>query len=72
MLLAWSINRGTAVIAKSVNSKHLLENYNAVGIELEPGEMERINQLNRHYRYINGAFLAGKNSPYTIGGIWDE
>jgi len=71
VLLAWAINRGTSVISKSVNPKHLLANFDAVGIELASGELERISQLDRCYRYINGSFLAGKNSPYTIGGIWD-
>ena len=64
--------RGTAVISKSVKPAHLLANFAALEIELEPGEMERISRMNRHYRYINGAFFAGKNSPYTKADIWDE
>jgi alcohol dehydrogenase (NADP+) len=72
VLLAWAINRDTAVIPKSVNPVHLQANLEAAGMELNAGEMTRIDNLNRHYRYLSGAFLAGKNSPYTIGGIWDE
>ena len=72
VLLAWAVNRGTAVIPKSVNPKHLQSNLEAADIELSEREMEGINELNRHYRYVTGAFFAGKKSPYTIGGIWDE
>ncbi|MBL4820035.1 MAG: aldo/keto reductase [Gammaproteobacteria bacterium] len=72
VLLAWAINRGTAVIPKSVNPGHLRSNFEAAAVDLSAAEMSRINKLDRLYRYINGSFLAGKKSPYTIGGIWDE
>ena len=72
LLLAWAINRGTAVIPKSVNPAHMLSNLQAQCIELDQSDMNCINRLNQHYRYINGSFFAGKNSPYTVGGIWDE
>ena len=72
VLLAWAVGRNTAVIPKSVNPQHLKSNLEAADIELNEEEMARINALNRHYRFINGAFFAGKNSPYTVGGIWDE
>jgi alcohol dehydrogenase (NADP+) len=72
VLLAWAINRGTAVIPKSVDPVHLQANLEAADIELSAGEMCSVDNLNRHYRFLSGAFLAGKKSPYTIGGIWDE
>ena len=72
LLLAWAVNRGTAVIPKSVNPQHLQSNLAAADIELSSEEMKRVNELDRHYRYVSGAFFAGKKSPYTVGGIWDE
>jgi len=72
VLLAWAVNRGTAVIPKSVTPAHLQANLEAVDVELGAEELACIDELNRHYRYLNGAFLAGKKSPYTIGGIWNE
>ena len=72
LLLAWAVNRGTAAIPKSVNPRHLQSNLEAADVELGNEEMKRINELNRHYRFVSGAFFAGKKSPYTIGGIWDE
>ncbi len=72
VLLAWAVNRGTVVIPKSVSPAHLLSNLESIKIELGDSEMNRIDSLDRHYRFINGSFFAGKNSPHTIGGIWDE
>ncbi|MBT8147785.1 MAG: aldo/keto reductase [Gammaproteobacteria bacterium] len=72
VLLAWAVNRGTAVIPKSVNPQRLQSNLEAADIELTAEDMERLDELDRHYRYVSGAFFAGKKSPYTIGGIWDE
>ncbi len=72
VLLAWAVNRGTSVIPKSVNPDHLKSNLEAADITLEAGELDQLNNLDRHYRYVNGAFFAGRKSPYTVGGIWDE
>ena len=72
ILLAWAVNRGTSVIPKSVNPQRLQLNFDAAAIELNSTEMNLIDGLDRHYRYVTGSFFAGKNSPYTIGGIWDE
>ena len=72
VLLAWAINRGTAVIPKSVNPSRMRSNLVAADVELTDGEMDAISGLNRHYRYVKGGFFTGKGSPYTIGGIWDE
>jgi len=72
VLLAWAVNRGTAVIPKSVNPDRLRQNLQAADITLGADEMQRIDSLDRHYRYVSGSFFAGRNSPYTIGGIWDE
>ena len=72
VLLAWAVNRGTSVIPKSVNPQRLQENIAAAEIELGEDEMLAIHGLDRHFRYVTGSFFAGKNSPYTIGGIWDE
>ncbi|MEZ5490648.1 MAG: aldo/keto reductase [Gammaproteobacteria bacterium] len=72
VLLAWAVNRGTSVIPKSVNPQRLKSNLEAAAITLDDAEMARIDGLDRHYRYVTGSFFAGRHSPYTIGGIWDE
>jgi len=72
ILLAWAVTRGVSVIPKSVDSDRLRQNLAAGDMELSEAEMQRIDGLDRHYRFISGSFFAGRNSPYTIGGIWDE
>ena len=72
IMLAWAINRGTSVIPKSVNPQRLKENLEAANIELSPLEMEKINQLDQHYRYIKGDFWCLEGSGYTLENLWDE
>ena len=72
ILLAWAVNRGTAVIPKSVNPTRLKLNLLAAEISLEQTEMTRIDNLDRHFRYVTGAFFASEGSPYTVAGLWDE
>lgn len=72
ILLAWAVNRGTAVIPKSVNPGRQRLNLEAAEIELDQAEMARINGLDRHFRYVIGDFFARGGSPYTVAGLWDE
>ena len=72
ILLAWAVNRGTAVIPKSVNPGRLQLNLEAASIELTAQEMQSINELNKNYRYVDGSFWTAKDSPYTFANIWDE
>jgi alcohol dehydrogenase (NADP+) len=72
IMLAWAINRGTSVIPKSVNSQRLVENLTAVDIELSSFEMEKLNNLDQHYRYIKGDFWCLEGSGYTLQNLWDE
>ncbi|MEA5141132.1 aldo/keto reductase [Arcicella rigui] len=72
IMLAWAINRGTSVIPKSVNPQRLKENLEAATIELSSLEMEKINQLDQHYRYIKGDFWCLEGSGYTLENLWDE
>jgi alcohol dehydrogenase (NADP+) len=72
MMLAWAVNRGTAVIPKSVNPQRLKENLAAADIELTPQEMEIMRGLDLHYRYIKGNFWCLEGSDYTLENLWDE
>ena len=72
IMLAWAVNRGTSVIPKSVNSQRLKENLMAADIELSPLEMEKLNNLDQHYRYIKGDFWCLEGSGYTLENLWDE
>ena len=72
IMLAWAVNRGTSVIPKSVNPQRLKENLAAADIELSANEMNQINHLDQHYRYIKGDFWCLENSDYTLENLWDE
>ncbi len=72
VLIAWAMKRGTAVIPKSVSPERLKQNFEATHVSLTATNMEEINTLNKHYRYIDGSFWTPEGSPYTIANLWDE
>lgn len=72
ILIAWAINRDTVVIPKSTNEVRLKQNLEAAAIALTATEMSQIDRLDKHYRYVTGAFFALPDSDYTIANLWDE
>jgi len=72
VMLAWAVCRGTSVIPKSVNPQRLAQNLAAANIELSASQMEAMNALDQHYRYIKGDFWCLEGSDYTIANLWDE
>ncbi len=53
VVLSWQINRGVAVIPKSVHEARLKENIASVNIALDNEDMKKIESLNKNFRYIN-------------------
>lgn len=72
VLLAWAVNRGTAVIPKSVHRERLVQNLQSADIELSGEDMQQLDALDRHYRYVNARFFELPGGPYTAAEIWDE
>lgn len=72
VLIAWAIAHETAVIPKTVRPGRLAENLAGSRLELDSEALARLNGLDRHRRYISGAFWAKPGSPYTVAGLWDE
>jgi alcohol dehydrogenase (NADP+) len=72
VLIQWAIARGTAVIPKSVHPERLKQNFQAAQLELTKAEMEQINALDTHFRFLNGEFWARDGSGYTVANLWDE
>lgn len=72
VLIAWAVNRDTVVIPKSTNEGRLKQNLEASSIQLSQEEMSQINQLDKHFRYVTGAFFALPGSDYTLSNLWDE
>jgi len=72
VLIRWAIERGTAVIPKSVNAGRIKENFNALDISLSQQDMDAIAQLDIHERYVGGDFWIMEGSSYTFENLWDE
>lgn len=70
VLISWHTQRGCAAIPKSTSKEHIQENFKAARIELSKEDMRKINLLDRHYRFITGAFFEEKSKGYT--DIYDE
>jgi alcohol dehydrogenase (NADP+) len=72
ILIAWAVNRGSAVIPKSTNPDRIRMNLEAGDIQLSTEEMHAIAALDRHFRYIDGTFWTVEGSPYTLASLWGE
>lgn len=72
ILIRWAIERGTAVIPKSVNPGRIQQNLAAAEVQLAAEEMAAIARLGRNQRYVNGTPWVVEGGPYTLENIWDE
>ena len=72
VLIAWAIQRGTAVIPKSVHPQRLQQNFEASQTLLSNLSMGQIDQIDLHYRFIDGTFWTRDEGPYTLQNLWDE
>jgi alcohol dehydrogenase (NADP+) len=71
VLLAWAMQRGTAVIPKSIHPERLQQNLAAQALTLTTEEMVAVGGLDRGYRFVDGSFWAMPGSPYTLDNLWD-
>ena len=72
VLIAWALARGTAVSPKSTNPQRIEQNLAAAGLALTPEDLQRIESLDRHRRYVEGDMWTPPGSPYTAASLWDE
>jgi len=70
VLIAWALKRGTAVIPKSTNPEHIASNFDALEIELDSDDMQKIAAMESEYRYVDGSFWAMEGSPYSMKDLW--
>lgn len=64
VVLAWQIQRGICVIPKSVHENRLRENFSAQIVELDKDDIEKINALDKGYRFITGDKFLNKSAGY--------
>lgn len=72
VLIGWAVQRGTAVIPKSVNPQRLKQNLAAAEVSLSENDLQQIDRLDQNRRYVDGEFWACKGSPYTVANLWNE
>jgi len=51
VILRWGVQRGTAIIPKSIKAERLRENINLFHFEMSDEEMEKMNGLNENKHY---------------------
>ena len=66
VLISWAIQRGTAVIPKSVNVERMKENLDGAEVSLTEEDMQEIAKIDQNRRYVSGEF------PYLTANVWDE
>jgi alcohol dehydrogenase (NADP+) len=69
VLLRWAIQKGIAVIPKSVTPSRIHENFEAVNLVLTTDQMAAIDRLDRHHRMSGGWNYGGE---FTLANLWDE
>ncbi len=72
ILISWTIQRGCAVIPKSVNPFRLQQNLAAADLSLTQEDMQQIARLDRNFRYYSGKFWVLPGGSYTQANLWDE
>jgi len=69
--ISWGINRGTAVIPKSVKKSRIIENFEATKLQLDEEDIRQINSLEGPFRYTTGKGWLREGSPYSREDLWD-
>ena len=72
VLLCWALQRGTLAIPKSSSRNRLVENLAAAQMRLDASDMSQLEDMDQHYRIIDGNFWAVPGSGYTVADLWDE
>lgn len=70
ILISWALHRGTSVIPKSVNPSRIVQNFQAQAVELSKEDMNKIEALDKDYRFLTGEHWVYQGSPYTLESIW--
>jgi len=72
VLLAWGMQRGIAVIPKSVHPVRIQENFKAIDVQLADEDVNQINSLECNLRIAKGLFCVMPGGPYTLRNIWND
>jgi len=71
VLISWAVHRGTAVIPKSTTPEHIRQNFKSINVDLDREDMEKINDIDKEYRYLDGHLWTREGSPYKEEELWE-
>lgn len=71
VLISWAVHRGTVVIPKSTTPSHIRQNIESLDIELDESDMKAIRNIDKEYRFLDGALWVKGNSPYELKELWE-
>jgi alcohol dehydrogenase (NADP+) len=66
------VKRDIAVIPKSVNQERIIQNLAAIEVNLDESDMEKLAIIGTAYRFIDGSFFTGAQSPYKLTDLWEK
>ena len=72
VLITWAVQRGSAVIPKSSNPVRLRQNFEASNMTLTEDQMQKINAMEKGFRYVDGSIWAPEGSPYSVDDLWNK
>jgi alcohol dehydrogenase (NADP+) len=70
ILLAWGMNRGYAVIPKSIRPERIKENFESLKISLDEVDMQRMSDLDSGMRISLAAYSIFEGGYYTLENIF--
>lgn len=70
VVLAWGMQRGYAVIPKSVHVERIRNNFAASELILSDKEMQMMEEINRDMRLTRGEIWCPDGSPYQLDTLW--
>lgn len=70
VLISWQLHRGVSVIPKSSNSERIKENLFSSKLELEFSDIEKINEIDYNFRFIDGSFWETGGEEYSQESLW--
>jgi alcohol dehydrogenase (NADP+) len=72
IMIAWAMERGTAIIPKSVNPERQLQNFQSTEINLSEDDMKLMASADTGYRYVKGQFWAFEGTEYSVDWLWNK
>lgn len=70
VLIKFAIERGAAVIPKSVTPARIEENIESLKLELDMEDMEKMRTMDEHLRYLKGHMFVPEGEHWK--NLWDE